>query len=200
MALLVRKGLDADAKLEMLSGDARFDLACACGTADDEHRRRSSDHRWIYPATLASGRTTFLFRTLLSNECVNNCRYCPLRAGADARRCSLGPEELVRIFLAYYRAGRVGGLFLSSAVARDADATMERLNRAARLLRRQAFRGYIHLKVIPGASDEAIRESVSLASAVSLNVEAPGEANFRTLCATKDYQRDIVHPINLMHA
>jgi predicted DNA-binding helix-hairpin-helix protein len=198
MAPLIRKSPDAEEKLDLLSRDARFDLACACGTADDEHRRRSADHRWIYPATLAGGRTTFLFKTLLSNACVNNCRYCPLRADAGARRCSLAPEDLAKTFLAYHRAGRVGGLFLSSAVMRDPDTTMERLNRSARLLRRQGFRGYIHLKVIPGASDEAIRESVSLASAVSLNVEVPGAARFQRLCTTKDYERDIVRPVNLI--
>ncbi len=198
MPPFIRKTLDVGDKLALLSQDSRYDLACSCGTSQDEHRRRSSDDRWIYPAALPDGRTTYLFKTLISNACVNDCRYCPLRAKADARRCSLAPEDLVKAFLRYFEAGRVGGLFLSSAVEGTPDATMEKLNRSALLLRRKGFRGYIHLKVIPGASDEAIRQSVSLASAVSLNIETAGAHNFEKLCGTKDYANDIIRPIKLI--
>ncbi len=198
MPPFIRKALDVGDKLALLANDSRYDLACSCGTREDEHRRRGSDNRWIYPAALPDGRTTYLFKTLISNACANDCKYCPLRGGADARRCSLKPEELANIFLSYFKAGRVAGLFLSSAVEGSPDATMEKLNRAALLLRKRQFRGYIHLKIIPGASDEAIRQSVSLASAVSLNIETPGAHNFKHLCATKDYAQDIVRPINLI--
>jgi predicted DNA-binding helix-hairpin-helix protein len=185
-------------KLAILSQDSQYDLACACATREDEHRQRSKDDKWIYPVTLPDGGYTYLFKTLLSNECVNNCKYCPLRSGRDARRCSLGPEELADTFLSYHRSGRVDGLFLSSAVAGSPDATMERINRAALKLRRERFRGYIHLKVIPGASDAAIRQSLALASAVSLNIETAGENNFRHLSTAKDYLRDIIRPIGLI--
>jgi predicted DNA-binding helix-hairpin-helix protein len=198
MPLFIKTVPDTEQKLAVLSGDSRYDLACSCGTHKDEHRRRSHDNRWIYPAALPGGRTTYLFKTLLSNACVNNCKYCPLRAGADARRCSLAPEELAGMFLSHFRAGKVGGLFLSSAVERSADDTMEKLIRTALLLRKKQFRGYIHLKIIPGASDEAIRQSVALASAVSLNVEAPGAHNFRQLSTTKDYAKDIMRSIKLV--
>jgi len=102
------------------------------------------------------------------------------------------------MFLAYHATGMVSGLFLSSAVERDPDSTMERINRTALILRRRGFRGYIHLKIIPGASDDAIRQCVSLASAVSLNIETPGAHNFTRLCTTKDYQSDIIRPIKLI--
>lgn len=198
MPMLIRRAPDTEEKLAILSRDGRFDLACSCGTADDEHRRRGRDERWVYPAALPGGGSTFLFKTLVSNECVNNCRYCPLRQGSAARACSLEPEELARAFLAYQQAGRVGGLFLSSAVAAKPDATMEKINTAALLVRRRRFRGHIHLKIIPGASEEAIRQSLSLASAVSINIEAPGERNFQKLCTTKDYMRDVIEPIKLI--
>ena len=107
MALLIRKTLDTTEKLKILSQDSRYDLACACATRDDEHRRRSSDDKWVYPVILPNGGSTYLFKTLLSNACVNNCKYCPLRIGSDARRCGLAPEELTRVFLNYYRARRV---------------------------------------------------------------------------------------------
>lgn len=194
----IQKAPDTEERLEVLSRDSQYDLACSCAPRKDEHRRRSREDKWIYPVVLPNGGRTFLFKTLLTNECVNNCKYCPLRAGADARRCALSPEELTRSFLAYYRARRVSGLFLSSAVSKDPDTTMERINRVALHLRRTPFKGYIHLKIIPGASDAAIRQSLSLATAVSLNIETAGEAHFKHLSTTKDYHRDIIRPIQLI--
>jgi predicted DNA-binding helix-hairpin-helix protein len=194
----IKKNPDLGERLSILSNDSRYDLACACGTNDDEHRRRSKEDKWIYPVVLPNGGTTYLFKTLLSNECVNNCKYCPLRAGSDTERCSLSPEELAGTFISYYNARRVSGLFLSSAVTASPDATMERINRTALNLRKMQFRGYIHLKIIPGASEAAIRQSLSLASAVSLNIETAGEKNFKHLSTTKDYLRDIIRPIELI--
>jgi predicted DNA-binding helix-hairpin-helix protein len=187
---------DTDRKLEILSDDAKYDLACACGTDQDDGRRRGGDGRWIYPVTLANGGRSVLFKTLISNVCANDCKYCPLRQERDIRRCTLNPEETARVFLDYYGQRKVFGLFLSSGVIGSADATMDRLNTTARLLRQQhGFKGYIHLKVIPGASRPAIEEAVSLASAVSLNIETPGAAHLARLSARKNFMRDIVEPI-----
>ncbi len=186
-------------KLEILSADAQYDLACACGTSKDEHRRRTSEGKWIYPVTLPSGGRSVLFKTLASNVCTNDCKYCPLREQMDVRRVSLSPEETVKVFLDYYNQRKVFGLFLSSGVLGSPDATMDSLNGAARLLRRRhGFRGYIHLKIIPGASDAAVQETVSLASAVSLNIETPGEKNLAKLSQKKKYIRDIIEPIKLI--
>jgi len=103
------------------------------------------------------------------------------------------------VFMEYVRRKKVFGLFLSSAVINTPDLTMEKINTVARLLRyRHEFRGYIHLKVIPGASDAAIEDAVSLASAVSLNIETPGRNHFELLSRKKDYDRDILRPLKLM--
>lgn len=186
-------------KLEILSADAQYDLACACGSTKDEHRRRSGDGKWIYPITLPNGGKSTLFKTLISNVCTNDCKYCPLRERMDVRRCSLRPEGLVSVFLDYYNRRKVFGLFLSSGVLGSADATMDRLNQVARLLRKKHnYRGYIHLKIIPGASDAAIEEAVSLASAVSLNIETPGEKNLAKLSKKKRYIQDIIEPMKLI--
>ncbi len=195
---LIKRSLDTQEKLSVLSQDSRYDLACACATREDEHRRRSKEGKWIYPVVLPNGGTTYLFKTLLSNECVNNCKYCPLRSGSAATHCTLSPEELTKAFLTYYNNRRVSGLFLSSAVTNNPDATMERINRTALNLRKAQFRGYIHLKIIPGASDAAIRQSLALASAVSLNIETAGENNFKHLTTTKNYLNDIIRPIRLI--
>jgi len=186
-------------KLEILSADAQYDLACACSTSKDEHRKRSPDGRWIYPVTLPNGGRSVLFKTLTSNVCTNDCKYCPLREQMDIHRVSLTLEETARVFLDYHNQRKVFGLFLSSGVAGSPDATMERLNDVAKLLRRKhRFKGYIHLKIIPGASDAAVEEAVSLASAVSLNIETPGEKNLAKLSSRKNYIRDIIEPIKLI--
>ena len=189
---------DTHQKLEILSADAQYDLACAC-SCNNEGRRRGGDGKWIYPVTLPNGGRSVLFKTLLSNVCTNDCKYCPLREQMDVRRCSLSPEETARVFLDYYNRREVFGLFLSSGVCASADATMEKLNRVAKLLRnKHRFRGYIHLKILPGASDAAIEEAVSLSSTVSLNIETPGEANLAKLSSKKRYISDIIEPIRLI--
>jgi predicted DNA-binding helix-hairpin-helix protein len=106
---------------------------------------------------------------------------------------------VVDTFFDYQRADRVQGLFLSSGVIGTPDQTMERLNQTVALLRRRGFDGYVHLKVIPGASDAAVEEAVSLASTVSVNIEAPGERVFRQLCANKNYLEDVIRPMRLIH-
>ena len=190
---------DTQEKLEILSADSQYDLACACGTSKDEHRRRSGDGKWVYPVTLPSGGTSVLLKTLMSNVCTNDCKYCPLREQMDVRRCSLRPEETAKVFLDYYNQRKVFGLFLSSGVVGSPDATMDKLNGVAKLLRRKhRFKGYIHLKIIPGASDAAVEEAVSLASAVSLNIETPGEKSLAKLSQKKHYIRDIIEPIKLI--
>ena len=186
-------------KLELLSADAQYDLACACGCSKNEHRRRSDQGRWIYPVTLPNGGRSTLFKTLLSNVCSNDCKYCPLRQDVDIQRCSLGADETARVFLDYYHQRKVFGLFLSSGVLGSPDMTMDRLNATAHILRKKyRFKGYIHLKVIPGASDAAIEQALSLASAVSLNIETPGEKYLAKLSDKKKYIPDIIEPMKLI--
>lgn len=191
--------MDTIEKLKVLSEDSQYDLACACGTGKDEHRRRGPDGKWLYPVALPQGGYTVLLKTLLSNACKNDCKYCPLRSETNVRRCTLQPEEVARVFMEYQKKKRVSGLFLSSAVINNSDYTMDKINTVARLLRyKHNFRGYIHLKIIPGASDAAIEDALSLATAVSLNIETPGREHFAVLSSKKDYDKDILHPIKVM--
>ncbi|MGD9110078.1 MAG: radical SAM protein [Phycisphaerales bacterium] len=190
---------DTEQKLSLLSADAQYDLACACSADNSERRRRGANGKWIYPVTLPNGGTSVLFKTLLSNVCTSDCAYCPLRHDQDVNRCTLSIEETVKAFWDYYRRGEVFGLFLSSGVIGSADATMERLVGVARKLRQnREFKGYIHLKIIPGCSNAAIEEAISLSNAVSLNIETPGEKHLKKLSGVKDYLRDIIEPIKLI--
>ena len=90
---------DTRKKLEILSADSQYDLACACSANKDEHRTRSSDGRWVYPVTLPNGGKSTLFKTLISNVCTNDCKYCPLRQQEDVHRCSLGVAETAKVYV-----------------------------------------------------------------------------------------------------
>ncbi len=192
--------MDADRKLTLLADAARFDVSCACGTRGGaDHRRRGADGLWVYPASVPGGGESVMLKTLLSNACVNDCRYCPFRAERDFARATLAPRQVADAFMGYLRGGRVFGLFLSSGVTASPDDTMERLVAVGQMLRRRhSFTGYLHLKVIPGASDAAIEAALDVADCVSLNVEAPTRASFRKLSASKDFDRDVVRPMRLI--
>jgi predicted DNA-binding helix-hairpin-helix protein len=195
----ITKSLTTQDKLSILSQDSQYDLACACGTSDNDRRSRSEEGKWLYPVSLPNGGSSVLFKTLISNVCVNDCAYCPLRVGMDQQRCVIDPEVIASVFLDYFRRKKVFGLFISSGVTGSPDASMERINRVAAILRmKERFRGYIHLKVIPGASDAAVEESVSLANAVSINMETAGEDNFNRLCRRKNYHDDVIRPLKLI--
>ena len=191
--------MDTRRKLASLADASRYDLSCACGGNNDDHRRRRADGVWVYPASVPRGGSSVMLKTLLSSACVNDCRYCPLRRDRDTRRVTLAPEELAEAFMAYVRRREIFGLFLTSGVVRSPDHTMDRMLAAAEILReKHAYRGFVHLKIIPGASDAAIERALQLASTVSLNVEVPKRSSFAELSSAKDYDRDIVRPVKLI--
>lgn len=191
--------MDTTEKLKILSQDSQYDLACACGTNDKDRRKRGLEGKWLYPVTLPYGGQSIMLKTLLSNTCTNDCKYCPLRQNSNVQRCMMGPEEAARTFMDYLSTRGVIGLFLSSGIINTPDYTMDRINAVARILRtRYNYRGYIHLKIIPGASDAAVEDSMSLANAVSLNIETPGREHFKLLGKSKDYDRDIIRPLKFI--
>jgi predicted DNA-binding helix-hairpin-helix protein len=197
--MLINTQPDTTEKLRLLSRDSQYDLACACGSTKDSHRSRGNHGKWIYPITLPNGGKSVLFKTLISNVCSSDCKYCPLNKNSNVQRCTLNSDEIVNTFLDYYNNREVFGLFLSSGLLGTADATMDRLIAAAEILRkRHQFKGYIHLKILPGASPAAIEKAVSLASAVSLNIETPGREFMSKLSSQKDFNRDIVEPMKLI--
>lgn len=188
--------MDTYEKLRLLSDASRYDLSCACGTSSGDHRRRGGDGAWLYPVSLPGGGRTIMLKTLISNVCVNDCGYCPWRSTVDAQRCTMGPDETAKMYMEYVRGKQVFGIFLSSGVIGTPDNTMTLINDTARILREKYdYRGYIHLKVIPGSSDGAIDCALELANAVSLNIETPGAGHFKKLSLRKDYLTDIIRPM-----
>ena len=170
--------MDTQSKLDILSRDAQYDLSCACGTKNpQEHRKRNTaGSGWLYPTTTVSGGPGIMLKTLMGNRCANDCKYCPLRNDQDFSPVALAPKGMASFFHEFQSKRPLIGLFLSSAVLGCAEKTMEMLTDTARILRNSyRYRGYIHLKVIPGSSKESIDEALKYASALSLNIEAPGE-------------------------
>jgi putative DNA modification/repair radical SAM protein len=186
--------MDAAEKLRVLISDAAFE--CEGGKSASaravqqlkERRLRES----IYHAKVPGG-TMPLLKTLLTNACIKNCAYCPVAAYCDHRVVSFKPDEMARLFMAMHKAGMVNGLFLSSGIVRDPDTTQELLNDTAKILRtRYGFRGYIHLKVMPGASPEAIKEAAKWANRISVNAEAPNEQRLKAIAPDKSFQGEML--------
>ena len=193
--------MDSIDKLRLLSEDSQYDLACSCGTNEKDRRKRGLDGKWLYPVPMAAGGYGIMFKTLMSNACTSDCRYCPLRQAGDTRRCSLSPDETASLFMSHLQRQWLIGMFLSSGILGTADRTMEKLVASAEILRsKHRYRGYIHLKVIPGASDAAIDAALRVASAVSLNIEVPGRRHAEKLSSHKDFETDIVRPLKYIAA
>lgn len=182
--------MDTLQKIRTLSQSAQYDLACACGGTG---RVRGIDDRWIYPAALPGGQSVFLLKVLLSNACAHDCRYCVNRASHSFRRTTFSAEELAGSFIQLWERGRVGGLFLSSGIVGGSDRTMERMIKTVEIIRlKHRFRGYIHLKILPGASYSLVERSVQLATRVSVNLEAPSGKRLNRIATGKDFQSDLM--------
>lgn len=135
------------------------------------------------------GRCISLLKIMLTNYCIYDCAYCINRVSNDIPRATLSVSELVDLTIEFYRRNYIEGLFLSSGVVRNPDYTMERLVRVAKDLREvHRFNGYIHLKSIPGASEELVRQAGRYADRLSVNLEIPTEKNLKLLAPEKDHQ------------
>jgi predicted DNA-binding helix-hairpin-helix protein len=187
--------VDVVRKIETLGESAQYDLCSACGAAA---RKRDDLGRWIYPAALPDGKRVRVLKVLMTNVCDKSCYYCGIRASRDVPRTSFAPEELARAFDRMHRADLVDGLFLSSAVCAGADRTMDRMIACVELLRtRFGFPGYIHLKLLPGASEAHIERAVQLAHRVSVNLEAPNAERLAAIAPHKSFSHELTQPMRV---
>lgn len=123
---------------------------------------------------------------LMSNDCVFDCKYCPNRHSADVPRASVSPREMCELVMGFYRRNYIEGLFLSSAVYKSPDYTMEILLQTIRMLREEyKFHGYIHLKGIPHADRKLTESAAAYADRMSYNVELPSEQSLKLLAPQK---------------
>ncbi|MBM4049955.1 MAG: putative DNA modification/repair radical SAM protein [Planctomycetes bacterium] len=193
---VVAASMSAFDKIETLGESAQFDLCCSnqcVGGVKGSGRARGPVGRWIYPAAMPNGETIRLLKVLMSNDCCNNCGYCATRRTSGHERSAFSPDELSRLFVELNRRGLAQGLFLSSAVHGSPDATMDRmLATAERLRQAHKFGGFIHLKVLPGASYDRIERAAELAERISINLEAPNAARLSRISPDKDFTTGIL--------
>lgn len=188
-------------KIGVLADAAKYDASCSTsGSArgNTPGGLGTGVVGGICHAWSADGRCVALLKVLLSNVCAYDCAYCVNRRSNDVRRAAFEPEELVRLIIDFYRRNYIEGAFLSSGVIGCPDATMERLIWVARTLRtRERFNGYIHMKVIPGASERLVLEAAAWADRVSVNIELPSAASLSRIAPDKT-PRAIFGPMKVL--
>src|SRR5215212_2278137 len=178
---------DIQQKLAILGGEATDDVTDVPAT-DSIKQGITHATGFIYNAKQAGGGTSRLFKMLQTNSCRFSCKYCYTSCAIRRKRTTFKPDELATTFVSLQREKRVDGLFLSSGIVPDADTTMEKMLATVERLRfKEGYTGYIHLKLIPGASFEYIERAVELADRVSLNLEAPNQARLNDLAPDKEF-------------
>lgn len=188
----VSQGLSTKEKLEILADAAKYDVACTSSGVDRRGKKGAlgnSVAAGICHTFAADGRCVSLLKVLMSNECAYDCRYCQNRKSNDVPRATFEPDELCRLVIEFYKRNYIEGLFLSSGIINNPTYTMEKMCETLLLLRtRYNFNGYIHVKVIPGASDELISAAGYLADRISVNMELPTAESLSALAPNKSFK------------
>ena len=187
-------------KLSILADAAKYDVSCSSSGS-----KRKNDTKGLGDAGngichtyTADGRCVSLLKILLTNHCIFDCAYCVSRKSNDVKRAAFTVQEVVDLTINFYRRNYIEGLFLSSGIFTNADYTMERLVRIAKKLRlEENFNGYIHLKSIPGASDELMTEAGKYADRLSMNIEMPTETSLKLLAPDKK-REDMIKPMTFI--
>lgn len=186
-------------KLAILSDAAKYDVACTSSgvsRAGEKGKLGNSVAAGVCHAFSADGRCISLLKILMSNSCVYDCKYCKNRVSNDIPRATFTPDEICTLTIEFYKRNYIEGLFLSSGVIRNPDYTMEKICETLRLLRtKYMFNGYIHVKAIPGASDELMYSAGLLADRISVNMEMPTQASLQAVAPNKTMQ-NIILPMN----
>lgn len=188
-------------KLNILADAAKYDVSCSSsgGTRKNDNKGLGDSHAsGICHTYTEDGRCVSLLKILLTNHCIYDCAFCVSRKSNDIERAAFSVEEVVSLTINFYRRNFIEGLFLSSGIFKNADFTMERLLRVVKKLRlEERFNGYIHLKTIPGASEELIREAGLYADRMSINLEMPTESGLKLLAPEKSHE-DVKRPLGFV--
>lgn len=178
-------------KLQILADAAKYDVSCA---SSGSNRKNTSNGigdtgSGICHSYTEDGRCVSLLKILLTNHCIYDCAFCVSRRSNDVKRAAFTVEEVVSLTMNFYRRNYIEGLFLSSGIFKNADYTMERMLRIVKKLRlEENYNGYIHLKTIPGASEDMLTEAGLYADRMSINLEMPTEAGLKALAPEKSHQ------------
>jgi predicted DNA-binding helix-hairpin-helix protein len=157
---------------------------------------KREDDVYISSAVLPNGKRIKLLKSLLTSACERNCYYCPFRAGRDFRRATFKPEEMADTFMLLHQAGAVEGIFLSSGIIHGGLTTQDKLIATAEILRsKYQYRGYLHLKIMPGAEKAQVERTMQLADRVSINLEAPNTKRLALLAPRKQFMEELLQPL-----
>ncbi|HEX7367865.1 MAG TPA: putative DNA modification/repair radical SAM protein, partial [Pelobium sp.] len=188
-------------KLSILADAAKYDVSCSSSGSNRKNKEKGlgdSTGMGICHSYTEDGRCVSLLKILLTNVCIYDCAYCVTRKSNDIKRAAFTVQEVVDLTINFYRRNYIEGLFLSSGIFKDANTTMERLVAVAKKLRlEQNFNGYIHLKSIPGASDELMKEAGLYADRLSVNLELPTVEGLKLLAPDKN-RKDMIDPMNFV--
>ncbi len=179
-------------KLQILADAAKYDVACTSSGSDRRGKKGELGNAaacGICHSFASDGRCISLLKILMTNHCVYDCKYCINRTSNDVKRATFTPQEICELTVEFYKRNYIEGLFLSSGVLKNPTYTMEKMCETLLLLRtKYHFNGYIHVKTIPGASDELLAAAGYLADRISVNMELPTEEGLRTLAPNKTMQ------------
>ena len=188
-------------KIQILTDSAKYDASCSSSGSSGRTKGSfgSTATGGICHSWAADGRCISLLKILMTNICIYDCAYCLNRSSNDIPRAILSPEEICDITINFYRKNYIEGLFLSTGVVRNPDYTMELLIKTVKLLREtHGFRGYIHLKLIPGADKKLIEIAGRYADRVSVNIELPSQKSLSLLAPQKKIS-NIIKPMEQVH-
>lgn len=195
------EAMDLLEKLEILTDAAKYDVACTSSGVDRPGQKGflgNGVKAGICHSFAADGRCISLLKVLMSNDCAYDCAYCVNRRTVECRRATFTPEELCSLTMEFYRRNYIEGLFLSSAVVGSPDATCEKMLAVLKKLRKECrFGGYVHVKAIPGASQELIWQLGLYADRMSVNIELPSQQSLKLLAPQKSKEK-ILSPMGLI--
>ncbi len=196
-------GFDIQEKLHILADAAKYDVACTSSGVKrkgQEGMLGNAESCGICHSFASDGRCISLLKILMTNHCIYDCKYCVNRVSNDVPRATFTPEEICELTVEFYKRNYIEGLFLSSGVLKNPTYTMEKMCETLSLLRtKYAFNGYIHVKTIPGASDELLAAAGFLADRISVNLELPTAEGLKRLAPNKSFQT-ILKPMKRVSA
>lgn len=188
-------------KLNILSAAAKYDVSCSYSGSNRKNTNNglgNAESSGICHSFAADGRCISLLKILLTNYCIYNCKYCINASSKDVPRAAFTPEEVVELTINFYKRNYIEGLFLSSAIFKNPNYTMELLLSVVKKLRiDKNFNGYIHLKAIPGADETLIKEAGKYVDRMSVNIELPSASSLKLLAPQKT-KENILAPMGII--
>lgn len=194
--------MDILKKLDILSDAAKYDVSCSSSGSNRANKKGgvgNASMSGICHSWSDDGRCISLLKILMTNYCIYDCVYCVNRSSNDLPRAIFTPEEIVDLTINFYKRNYIEGLFLSSAVYKNPNYTMEQILKVVKTLReKENFNGYIHTKTIPGTDDRLVDQVGKYVDRMSVNIELPSENGLKLLAPNKTKQ-DIFNPMRFIN-